>query len=172
MLPKGWKRGWMRIRRLIRMTMDNTLFAEFAGSEKFVELATLALDHGFNSIADGGGPLVPFAVTLGESAQTEVFRFVTDELSEGVARAMAFVDGKSRELRVYAIAWDGYITIDDAKHDAIFVEAGVSSQREALLLCQPYQQVRRGLLRKMRCEKSGEPMLVGRAPSRLTAVGS
>jgi hypothetical protein len=49
---------------------------------------------------------------------------VTEELSEGVERASDHVMQKRDAMVIYAIAWDGYLTFDEKRWDAIFVEAG------------------------------------------------
>lgn len=41
---------------------------EIAASDALVELAFAALDHGLESVRDGDGPLVPFALTEGPRA--------------------------------------------------------------------------------------------------------
>ena len=130
---------------------------------KLNDLMFMALDHGFDSIADGSGPLIPFAVLEDASGLRQLRRFVTDRLEDGVEAAKMAVDAATADVLRYAIAWDGYITMQDRKWDAIFVEAGDRVQSEALLLCQRYQAVEGSPSN----QTFGNPALVSNPPSRL-----
>lgn len=42
-------------------------------------------------------------------------------------------------VAMYALAWDGYVTIDGRRLDAILVESGTADTAEARVVAQPYQ---------------------------------
>jgi hypothetical protein len=109
--------------------------SEIPASEELMELAFLALDHGIASVTEGG-PLIPFALTEnGEGRQ--LARFAAETLEEGQAHARQHVRA-SDALRV-AIAYDGYLTIDDERTDAIFVEAQERGQSGSVSFAQRYR---------------------------------
>ena len=85
-----------------------------------MELVFFALDHGINSIR-GGGPLIPFLITQGR--ERNLMRFVTERLEYGVKKAQEAAASLDATINQYAIAYDGYLTIEGTKYDAILVEA-------------------------------------------------
>jgi hypothetical protein len=145
---------------------------EFEPSEEFADLFFLAIDHGFGSIEDGSGPLIPFVLTHSFEGKRDLRRFVTEELSDGVKQAQKFVEQNRASIRMYAIASDGYITVEGKKWDAILVEAGDSASPIGVVFCQRYQATKKGLFRKAKCERVGNPALISHPPSRLVGGGS
>jgi hypothetical protein len=135
-------------------------------SKEFGDICFLALDHAFESVASGGGPLTPFTVVAEPGSERRLTRFVSERLELGVENAKSSI-GPGQPATMYAIAWDGYVTVEGRRWDAVFVEAGETSQQAAILLCQRYTQTKAGLFRKARCERVGNPMLVANPPSRL-----
>ncbi|HVL08083.1 MAG TPA: hypothetical protein VM512_02850, partial [Burkholderiaceae bacterium] len=68
----------------------------------------------------------------------------------------------------YAIAWDGYVTVEGRKWDAILVEAGDASAPDGMLLAQRYEAKEAGFFSKKRRNVGvGNPLAVGSTPSRL-----
>ncbi len=141
----------------------------FEPSQEFADLFFKAIDHGFESIKDGAGPLIPFSMTVSADGQLSLKRYVMDELQEAVARAQASITPEMPGVTMYAIAWDGYVTIDGQKTDAILVEAGQASDPRGVLFCQRYRTVRKGLFFKKVCERVGNPGLIEYPPSRLVS---
>jgi len=127
-------------------------------SESLMSLAFFALDHATESVVASGGPLVPFAV-VEAYGQRSLTRFAGD-LEEGQRRARAEVraaDGVSRA----AVVWDGYLTTDAGRADAVFVEASEDGDPESVVLAQRY--VSSGRLAK-KIEAVGNAALVKRGP--------
>jgi hypothetical protein len=62
--------------------------------------------------------------------------------------------------RFYGLVWDGYVTADGAKQDAVFVEASVDGGSEALVFAQAYRQKRRST----KLERVGQPIVATNAP--------
>lgn len=143
---------------------------EFDPSESFADLFFTAIDHGFRSIEDGSDPLIPFTLTVSTDGRRALQRYYTGELQESVAQAQASITPDLPDVIMYAIAWDGYVTIDGERTDAIFVEAGEASDPRGVLFVQRYRHVRKGLLRKKACERIGNPALIDHPPSRLVGA--
>lgn len=174
-LPLGFKHGlkdnetiafWTRSTfRLFEPPQYSPNNKEEEPPTEFNDLMFLALDHGFSSIEDGCGPLIPFAVTHTKNGEKNLQRFVCDRIEEGIGKAKAFVEEHYNDITMYAVAWDGYITLEGKRWDAIFVEAGMSDRSSGYLLCQRYE-TRKKLLRKKNVAV-GNPALVGTPPSRI-----
>jgi hypothetical protein len=142
------------------------MMSEIVPPSPFSDFYFLALDHAFASIEDGNGPLVPFMMSIGRDGKKGLTRFITERLEDGVEQARAAVTVDAG-LAMYAIAWDGYITLQERKWDAVFVEAGESSQELGLIVCQRYVSAKKGLFGKSRNEGVGDPKLVDTPPSRI-----
>ena len=84
-----------------------------------MELVFVALDHGIDSVTEGG-PLIPFALTETSDGR-DLTRFATETLEEGQALARDHVRAAGADRA--AIAYDGYLTVEGDRNDAIFVEA-------------------------------------------------
>lgn len=108
-------------------------------STELVALAELAIGHAMNSIVPGGGPLVPFCLVEKVEGR-ELHRFA-GELGQAVEHAREFARG-SGAVRA-AVAWDGYLTVDGERSDALFVEASDPGQ-PSLVLAHRYQETRDG----------------------------
>ena len=104
---------------------------------KFMDFMYFGLDHGVNSISDGGGPLIPFLLTqTGE--RKELKRFVTEKYEEGIATAEQTLKNMTPKPDFALLAFDGYIPWEDKKYDAIFVRAFDKTQDEGFQFCQRY----------------------------------
>jgi len=131
-----------------------------------VEIALTAMSHAFRSIEESdGGPMVPFVMTDSESEGRAIYRFEANSLGHALDSAQIWIEAADDEVFRYAFAWDGYITLDDEKWDALFVEAGNRTLPHGMLLCQRYA-AESGIRSANR--RIGEPMLVEKPDSRLT----
>lgn len=123
------------------------------------ELANFALDaleHATNSVVPDGGPLIPFALLDGGTGRA-LRRFVSDRLEDGVEQARLFVR-EAPGTTIVAVAWDGYLTVDGRRTDAVFVEASETGRDSSAIFAQRYASA--GLFRK-RTKAVGNPALVG-----------
>ena len=135
-------------------------------------IALKALQHGLKSIEDIEGPLVPFTLVLDTNPdlanRTMTLTRYAGELLEDSLRAAQESIVPSKEKSMYAIAWDGFATIDGRKWDAVLVEAGNADEPEGVLMAQRYEGKMVGLFSKHhRNVAVGDPIHVGSAPSRL-----
>lgn len=121
------------------------------------DLAMFALDHALFSIEEGG-PLIP--LVLAESAAgRNGHRFLADTLEDGLAQARRFV-GTDAGWRRAALAYDGYLTRDGDRRDAIYVLAWDRDTATAVSVAHRYVpgQPDRPL------ERVGDPLYLGAAP--------
>lgn len=137
------------------------------------ELTNQALRHGLASIEDANGPLIPFTMLLDETnpdpreRKLTMTRHVADYLEEALQAAQSSVVPNSGNS-MYAIAWDGFVTVDGRKWDAILVEAGESSAPEGVVLAQRYEIKETGFFSKKRRNVAvGSALHAGSALSRL-----
>jgi hypothetical protein len=131
-------------------------------SQALIDLIFMGLDHGIDSVR-GGEPLTPFVVTVGGDGKRTLTRFATDRLEHSAARAQEFVAALGADISMYAIALDGYFTVDGEKFDAILVEGGERGKPFALQFAQRYRlETDEGPL-----EKIGNPAYLGQIEQRL-----
>jgi len=135
-------------------------------------IALKALQHGLKSIEDIEGPLVPFTLVLDTNPdlanRTMTLTRHAGELLEDSLHAARDSIVPSKEKSMYAIAWDGFATIDGRKWDAVLVEAGNADEPEGVLMAQRYEAKMVGLFSKRhRNVAVGDPIHVGSTPSRL-----
>ena len=100
-----------------------------------MELVFVALDHGIDSVTEGG-PLIPFALTETGDGR-DLTRFATETLEEGQARARDHVRAAGADRA--AIAYDGYLTVEGDRNDAIFVQAQERGESDSVLFAQRYR---------------------------------
>jgi hypothetical protein len=111
-------------------------------SEALADLAFFALDHAVESVVDSGGPLVPFVVVERDGARS-LTRGVAETLEAGLQAVQRMaddvVDGRT------VVAFDGYLTTDEGRFDAVHVEAREPSG-QMLQLAQRYEV--KGMIKK------------------------
>jgi len=104
---------------------------------KFMEFVFTGLDHGINSISDGGGPLVPFLMIQTDNKK-ELKRFVAEKYEEGINKAEQTLKDMKPQPDFALIAFDGFINWENKKYDAILVRAFDKTQDEGFQFCQRY----------------------------------
>jgi hypothetical protein len=152
--------------------------ADVGGSRmEMSAIALKALQHGLESIEDIQGPLVPFALVLDANPdlknRTMTLTRFAEELLEDSLHAAQNSIFPNKEKSMYAIAWDGFVTIDGRKCDAVLVEAGNADEPEGVLMAQRYEAKMVGRFSKRhRNVAVGDPIRVGSASSRLWTPGN
>ena len=132
-------------------------------SQALIDLIFMGLDHGIDSVR-GGGPLIPFVLTVGGDGKQTLTRFATGRLEQSAARAGEFVAALGPDISQYAIVLDGYVMVDGQKFDAILVEGGERGKSFALQFAQRYRlETVEGPL-----ETVGNPAYLGQVAQRLT----
>lgn len=92
---------------------------EIPGSQELQQLAILTLDHGIASATDG--PVIAFAVEEDDAGRRRLTRFAADTLEEGLIHARAHLR-ESTAARI-AVCFDGFVTLDEGRFDAVWVMA-------------------------------------------------
>lgn len=98
---------------------------------KFHDLVFKALDHAIDSVTDGG-VLVPFVMT-----QNNLSRFVSGKIEEAKAEAEIYIEEEKNEP-LLVLAYDGFVTIENIKNDAIFVKGVDRNKKKKLVIAQRY----------------------------------
>ena len=135
-------------------------------------IASKALEHGLSSIEDIEGPLIPFTLVLDANPDLRnrtmaLTRYAAELLEESLQAAQDSIF-PDPDKSMYAIAWDGFVTMDGRKWDAILVEAGTADEPDGVLLAQRYEAKTVGLLsKKHRNVAVGDPIHIGSVSSRL-----
>jgi hypothetical protein len=88
--------------------------------QRLLDLVFFALDHGVKSIRESGDPLVPFVVLEDPDGKRTLQRFVTERLENSVEQALAFAAKAAASSRA-AVAYDGFVTLDGNRTDAVLV---------------------------------------------------
>lgn len=127
------------------------------GEVKFNDLIFLALDHGFNSIENNSGPLVPFIFVNKEDGTRDLQRFAVNNVEDGVLEARNYINSIINNNIMYAFAYDGFVTTNGKKFDAIVVEGKDNNSGKQIVLAQRY--ILKGLLKKKNV-KIGNPVLL------------
>ena len=118
-------------------------------ADDLIDFALFALDHAADSVLPSGGPLVPFAL-LEKGGNRELIRFPGD-LTEGMEKARQTIRA-SQDTDFAAVAWDGYLTVEGTRTDAVYVEAFKAGDTESLIFAQRYGK----------SERIGNAAMVGR----------
>jgi hypothetical protein len=123
-------------------------------SQEVLALADFALRHAVTSVVPAGGPLIPFAIVENAEGRRALNRFVGD-LFEAQQHARHQVRSAPGVVRA-AIAWDGYLTGDGQRQDAVFVEASDRGM-PSIIVAHGYRDVPDA------AEAVGNPVLVDRS---------
>jgi hypothetical protein len=109
----------------------------YCPSEALMELVLLALDHAIDSVSEGG-PLIPF-LFIERSDGRELQRFASDTIEESQAAMREAVAKLDSGAIAYAMAYDGHMTFEGKKWDAILSEAAERCAPSRVCFVQRYQ---------------------------------
>jgi len=112
----------------------------FEIDDRFAGLIFLALDHAIDSIKEGG-PLVPFLFHEGPAGERNraLARYDASFYEESVLRARFAAAALPNSVETCVLAFDGFITVEGIKSDAILVEASQRGRPKGLVFAQRYQ---------------------------------
>ena len=135
----------------------------YCPSEALIELAFLALDHAIDSVSEGGS-LIPF-LFIERSDGRELQRFASGTLEEGQAAMREAVAELDERATAYAMAYDGCMTFEGKKWDAILSEAAEHGAPSGVFFVQRYQP-KKGLFGKSKAvgnaalipDREGQPL--------------
>jgi hypothetical protein len=119
-------------------------------SNQLFDFALVALDHAADSVIASGGPLTPFSliesrIHVESGKKGELTRFPTESLEEGIEHARDKVR-RAEGVLLAAVAWDGYVTLEGERTDAVLVEASQARDQVSLILAQRYVESEGGRL--------------------------
>lgn len=107
--------------------------------KKLEELLFTVIDHAVDSIKSSGGPLIPFSITEDHAGERTLARYAAERLEEGVVLGQNSIKESKDRISRYAMAWDGRVTFEGRKWDAVIVEAGDKIGPSGLLVWQRYR---------------------------------
>lgn len=123
---------------LTSMGQDVTTKKIDQADKKLLDLMFFGLDHGIESVkASRTGPLVPFVVTE-TNGEKKLTRLVTEKLEDGVKEGIKAL-GNDRTSDYGIIVYDGYMTVDGQKYDAVIVKGFDRKDTIGYLIGQRYQ---------------------------------
>jgi hypothetical protein len=126
----------------------------FDGDEGFERLVLTALDHATSCLAGDEGPLLPFAMIVDEGERV-VRHFVSKGYEQTLDGALAFAGHGDYEF--WAVAWDGYMTVEGRRTEAVFVRAGAEDHADSVLFALRYERPPPS----RRLERIGDPVYLG-----------
>lgn len=126
-------------------------------SDALSALAIFALDHGVASI-ERGGPLIPMLIAETGGTRT-LDRFVAERLDE--ALALARDAARSTSADRFVVVYDGYLTVDGRRSDAVYAEVAERDEPVTHLFVHRYAPA--GLRRRNR--SVGSAAYLGSTPA-------
>jgi len=109
---------------------------KIAISQVVSALAMAALDYGMAGRCDSP-MLVPFVV-MESDGQRYIQRFEAETDEQAVDEAKAFLAKVTDSTSAYALAYDGFVTVEGTEFDAILVIAGERGDPNAFIFTQRY----------------------------------
>lgn len=92
----------------------------FAATEAHLRLAGFALAHALGSI-DGGGTLCTLAF-VEQEGERELVRYEAETIPESIAMARTDLRTSLGSAGLAVLVYDGYVTLDRVRHDALLVD--------------------------------------------------
>jgi hypothetical protein len=129
-------------------------------SEQAAELLFDALDYGIENAGIRTEGFVPFAFLQHRDGTRQAVRFVAGDTDE-IDLAVSLASGRQRlsvvdqEIVAVAFVWDGYLTGDEQRSEAVLVEGYELGQPAGVLLAQPYVRAEHNV------QLQGDPVFCG-----------
>jgi hypothetical protein len=109
------------------------------------------LEVGMEYAEESENGFIPFAAILGHDGSHDLWPLVDDEDSPtvdgGVALGRQSLQGVDGSAHCVALVWDGYITLDGERTEAVFVEAYKLGRPASVLMVQRYERHEVGIHR-------------------------
>ncbi|MFE1318241.1 hypothetical protein [Kitasatospora phosalacinea] len=134
-------------------------------SDAAKELLFAALDYAVENAEISEDGFVPFAMHDGADGTRGLTRFVAEGQAEGVQAGREALATVPEGTRAVALAWDGYVTYEDRRTEAVFVEAQEVGAAAGVLFLQRYLRV------DGKVETLGNPLLHGETDPLVRATG-
>ena len=135
------------------------------------------IDIGMESAATTDTGFTPFVTILPPDGGTVVCRMDVAEGEYGGEEGVEFCRDHLRSVdpsvRCVAVVWDGYVTLDDVRTEALFVEGYELGRPVGVLMAQRYERFNGELNRlgnPVLLSQQPEPLVPPRRPSREDAI--
>ncbi|SDK04636.1 hypothetical protein [Streptomyces indicus] len=128
-------------------------------SEELLALAFAALDHATGSLQETKGQQLTTFVLLDYADGRKLVRCRADTFERETEIAREQLRAAGPDCLRYALAHDGYFTVDQERHDAVIVQAWENDGTPGLQFAQRYATRRRKL--RLTCETVGHPAFAG-----------
>lgn len=99
-----------------------------------IDLVATALGRALDEVVTTGGPLAPVAVHPTDDG-IELRRFAAGRIEESLATARGELAGVARD---FVLVWDGYLTIDEWRTDALYAHLELADEDTAHLFAWRY----------------------------------
>lgn len=99
-----------------------------------MDLVATAFGRALDEVVRTGGPLAPLAMEP-VAGGTDIRRFEADSLEDSLAVARRELAGTSGD---WVLVWDGYLTIDEWRTDALYAHLEVAGEEAAHLFAWRY----------------------------------
>ena len=99
-----------------------------------VDLVVTALGRALDEVVRTGGPLVPMAMQPADEG-VHLHRFDSDRIEQGLVEARETLAGIRGD---WVLVWDGYLTIDEWRTDALYAHLEVDGEGTAHLFAWRY----------------------------------
>lgn len=104
-------------------------------------LANLMVENSADLLRKSEGPMLPTLMASDDPPNAPVITVIEGStLEEALRLARQATNAISKVTRAYVLAWDGYVTLDSERSDAILMEAYESSLEQPALLAQRYKR--------------------------------
>ena len=107
--------------------------------ESLIELMFKGLDHGIGSIQDSEGVLIAFSI-FEENNELKIVRFVTDKIEDGPIQAQKHLEKMDKKPDLAIIAYEGIVSIENEKFDAVIVEGFDQDDTDGYVLAQRFKR--------------------------------
>lgn len=131
---------------------------DYPTNERFLDLVNEAMDLGIASAKEGG--ITPF-VLIKSGEKEKLIRYVADTFEESVAKAKIALSTAHRTQEFRVLVYDGYITVDGERSDAVLIEGQEIANDYAVCWAARYKP--RGFMRSF--SLIGDVLFVGRIQS-------
>jgi hypothetical protein len=106
--------------------------------DELMEFALLTLDWAADALISSGGHIAPFSLMqTRDQAEAgkkgELTMFVSKAPENGLEQARTTVRNTT-DVLLAAVAWDGYLTMEGQRTDAVVVEASAAGDQASILL--------------------------------------
>lgn len=102
-----------------------------------LELLNRALDHALGSL-DSEDALIPFVMAMKADGSIALNRFAAETLEGSVEHARHSLHHLPAGVVAYALAYDGYLTLEETRYEAVLLEVGYRDAPTAVEYGQPY----------------------------------